>query len=269
MKKLDQYEGWAVVTGASAGIGMEFARAIAAHGVSQILVARRKERLEELAQALEKEHGIQCRCVAQDLAADRAVEHVVTAVGDTPVGILVNNAGFGYGGHFETRDAERLANMVALNCSAPVLLSRAFLPQMLARKRGAIIMVSSVLGLVPGPFDAVYAATKAFDLSLGESLWAELRGTGVDVVTVCPGATETEFFAVEGFGEQDRKRIHGHADRPETIARLALGALGRKPTVLPWFSALQAIPFRFLSRKRTAQMLRRIMTKSMGFNRLG
>ncbi len=108
---------------------------------------------------------------------------LVEAVKDIPIGILVNNAGLGHAGHFESRDPARLAAMMQVNCTLPVLLTRALIPAMVERKCGAVILVSSVLGLVTCPYEAVYAATKAFDLHLGESLYSEYRGTGIDLIT--------------------------------------------------------------------------------------
>lgn len=252
MRNLKDYGGWALVTGASSGIGREFARAIASCGMDCILVARRADRLEELRYELESQHGVTCRSVACDLAAAGAVEKLVQQIGDTPIGLLVNNAGFGHSGEFADRDPRRLDDMVLLNCLTPVKLTRAFLPAMVERGKGGIVMVASLLAFVPCPYDAVYGATKAFDLSLGEALWAELRGSGVDVVTLCPGPTKTEFFEVDGLKRAQAKRMEAFASTPEAMARLALGRLGAKPTTAPFLSWLTSFSTRFAPRRLVA-----------------
>lgn len=261
MPNLKDYRGWALITGASAGIGREFARAIAARGVSCVLVARRADRLEELAVELREKHGVECRCVEQDLAAPGAVDRVVEAVADIPIGILVNNAGLGHAGRFESRDPARLAAMVQLNCAVPVLLTRAFIPAMVERKRGAVIMVSSVLGIVTCPYESVYAATKAFDLHLGEALYSEYRGSGVDVITLCPQATKTEFLTAQGFTQEESDTRHRMANRPEDIVELTLRKLGRKPTTGPFLMTAADAIIRILPRKLRAILARPVMAK--------
>lgn len=261
MNNLKEYGGWALITGASAGIGREFARAIAAQGVSCVLIARRVERLEELAAELKAAHGVECRCIVQDLEAPDAVDTIVRLVADVPIGILVNNAGFGCAGHFGTRDPARLAAMIQVNCVAPVLLTRAFVPQMTGRKKGAVIMVASLLGMLTCPYEAVYAATKAFDLHLGESLYAELRPKGIDVVTLCPQATKTEFLTAQGFSETTSRARHKMADRPEDIVAIALHKLGRTPVSGPQLVTFADIVIRLLPRKWRAVLLRPLMER--------
>jgi len=261
MRNLKDYGGWALVTGASSGIGREFARAIAARGISCVLVARRVERLEKLAAELREKQGVECRCVGQDLAAPDAADRVVEAVADIPIGILVNNAGLGHAGRFESRDPERLAAMVQLNCTAPVLLTRALVPAMVERKRGAVIVVSSVLGMVTCPYESVYAATKAFDLHLGEALYSEYRGTGIDVITLCPQATRTEFLVAQGMSQEASDARHRMANRPEDIVELTLRKLGRKPVTGPFLATAADFVSRFLPRKLEGILARPVMRK--------
>ncbi len=173
---LARYGTWTLVTGASSGIGLEFSRALAQAGMNLVIVARREERLRALASELETQHGVQCRVVCMDLAEEGAAGHIAEAVRDIEIGLLVNNAGFGHSGPYESRDAGRLADMVRVNCLVPVELTRAFLPGMLERKRGGIIFVSSILGFVPAPYDSVYAASKAFDLFLARGSTASCAG---------------------------------------------------------------------------------------------
>jgi short-subunit dehydrogenase len=229
-----RYPGWAVVTGASAGIGAEFARQLARAGFSCVLTARREERLQALALELEKDCGVATRIVAVDLATPQGGERLAAALGDLEVGVLVNNAGFGLSGRFDKQDAGRLAEMVALNCTAPVVVTRLVLPRMLERGRGAILITGSVAGRQPLPLHAVYAATKAFDLLFGEALWSELRGRGIDVLVLEPGSTETEFQEVAG-------ELPHAAESAASVVATALAALGQQPSVISgWFNWLRA-----------------------------
>lgn len=220
----ERYGEWAVVTGASAGIGAAFARALARDGVSVVLAARRADRLRELASELEKGSAVATRVVAVDLAAADGPQRLAQAVADLEIAILVNNAGFGLAGRFDRQDAERLREMVQLNCVAPLSLTRELLPSMRERGRGAVIFTGSIAAKQPLPLHAVYAATKVFDGFLAEALWAEMRGTGIDVMVVEPGPTETEFQAVAG-------EIAHPGQSPDEVAALALEALGRQPSL--------------------------------------
>lgn len=219
----ERYGEWAVLTGASAGIGAAFAAALAREGVSVVLAARREERLRAIASELEAQ-GAATRVVAVDLATPEGVARLLEAVADLDVAILVNNAGFGYSGRFDKLEAGRLREMIELNCTAPMLLTRALLPRLLARGRGAVLFTGSQAGRQPLPLHAVYAASKAFDGFLGEALWAELRGSGVDVLVLEPGSTETEFQQVAG------EIPHGGQGADEVVA-IALERLGRQPSV--------------------------------------
>ncbi|CRK57160.1 short-chain dehydrogenase/reductase SDR [Alloactinosynnema sp. L-07] len=190
----------ALVTGASSGIGADYARAFAAQGADLILVARREDKLAELAAELRSAHGRQVDVVAADLSlpdVGRDVAARVEALGRT-VDILVNNAGFATHGALAAADPDRLVEQIQLNCVAVVDLTRRFLPGMTARGRGTVINVASTAAFQPIPHMAVYGATKAFVLSFSEALWAETRPKGVRVIAVCPGATQTEFFEVVG-----------------------------------------------------------------------
>ncbi len=230
----ERYGEWALVTGASAGIGAEFARAFAREGLSVALVARRAERLEELAGELAKEHSVATRVLAADLSDPAECERVAEAVADLELGVLVNNAGAGYAGRFERQDGERLRRMVQLNCVAPVLLTSRLLPRMREQGRGAVIITGSVAGNQPIPMHGVYSATKAFDQLFGESLWGELHDSGVDVLVLQPGPTRTEFQDVAG-------EIPHDGEPPEKVVEVALEALGRQPSVISgWLNYLRA-----------------------------
>jgi len=251
----ERYGEWALVTGASAGIGLEFARAFARAGLSCVLAARREDRLKALGDELSKAHGIQTRAVAVDLAAQDGADKLADAVADLPIGILVNNAGFGYAGRFDKLETDRLRAMVMVNCVAPVVLTSRILPAMVKRGRGAVIIVGSVAGRQPLPLHAVYSATKAFDQFLGEALWAELQGTGIDALCVEPGPTATEFQTVAG--EQVGPN---HGEPAENVVAIALEALGKHPSVVSgWFNYVRANLARFLPRSTVALIARRVV----------
>jgi short-subunit dehydrogenase len=249
----ERYGEWALITGASAGIGAEFARALAREGVSCVLSARREDRLRTLADELERTYHVSARAVAIDLAEPGGADALAEAVADLPIAVLVNNAGFGYAGRFDKLDAERLRAMVQVNCAAPVVLTRRLLPGMHARGCGAIVITGSVAGHQPLPLHGVYSATKAFDLFLGEALWAELRGSGVDVLVLEPGPTDTEFQAVAG-------EVAHPGESPAAVVAVALEALGRQPSVVSgWLNWMRANAARFLPRPVTALVAEQVI----------
>ena len=230
----ERYGEWALVTGASAGIGAAFARAFAKEGISCVLTARREDRLRELAAELESRHGVKTRIVAVDLAMPGGAEELLRASADLDIAILVNNAGFGGAGRFDKLDPGWLRRMVELNCAVPVVLTRTLLPAMRERGRGAVIFVGSVAGCQPLPLHSLYAATKSFDNLLGEALWAEYRGSGVDCLSLLPGPTETEFQAIA-------RELPHPGEPPERVVENALAALGRQPSVISgWFNWIRA-----------------------------
>ena len=252
----ERYGEWALVTGASAGIGAEFARALARHGVSCVLSARREDRLRELAAELEKNHQVATRVVAADLAAADGADRLAAAVADLDLAILVNNAGFGLAGRFDRCDPKRLREMVQVNCMAPVALTALLLPRLLERGRGAIIVTGSVAGRQPLPLHGVYAATKAFDLLFGEALAVEVREHGIDVLVLEPGPTETEF--------QEVAREISHPGEPASrVVEVALDALGRQPSVVSgWWNWLRAnAAQRLAPRSLVAWLARDVMAR--------
>ncbi len=186
-----------LITGASAGLGVDFARQLSARGDRLVLVARRKERLEALASELGN-----ARAVAIDLGELGAAGRLIAdlAAHGESVACLVNNAGFGLAGRVAELDGARQRSMIDLNCGALTELAHAVLPAMIAAKSGAILNVASTAAFQPGPGMAVYFATKAFVLSFSEALHEEVRGYGVSVTALCPGPTATEFGEVAGWG---------------------------------------------------------------------
>ena len=229
----ERYGEWALITGASAGIGAEFARALAREGLSCVLTARREDRLRALATELEQRYQVTTRVVAADLADPAGPDHLIDAIKDLQIDVFINNAGFGYAGRFDKQETARLRDMVQVNCVAPVVLASRLIPGMRARGCGAMIVLGSVAGRQPLPRHALYAATKAFDLFFGEALWAELRGTGVDVLVLEPGATESEFRDVAG----ETREV---GEPAANVVELALERLGQQPSVISgWFNWLR------------------------------
>jgi short-subunit dehydrogenase len=250
-----RYGEWALVTGASAGIGAEFARALARDGMSVVLTARRADRLAALARELESAYAVKTRTVAVDLAAPDGPDQLLAAVADLHIAVLVANAGFGMAGRFASHDTEQLRQMIALNCTAPVVLTSRLLGAMQATGRGAILIVSSTAGHQSLPFNAVYGATKALDLQFGEALWAELQGTGIDVLVVQPGPTATEFQAVA------RETPH-EGEPPAQVVGIALNALGHQPSVISgWFNWLRAQTIRLAPRSFVTLIAGRVMAQ--------
>jgi len=218
--------GYALVTGASSGIGECFARALAARQWSLVLVARSGERLSALANELTVSHGIRVESLPADLSAPGAAGQVATTLGERQVEIalLINNAGFGARGQFHRLSLERQSEMFRLNVQALTELTHLMLPAMIEKRRGAIINVSSTSGFQPVPFTAVYSATKAFVTSFSMSLAEELRPHGITVVTLCPGGTQTNFFKAGHYGE---RKLPGGLQDPRQVVAEALKALDR------------------------------------------
>jgi uncharacterized protein len=219
----------ALITGASSGIGEEFAKALAARGHDLILVARRKDRLDALAEELDAKAEV----IASDLASEAAeLPERVEKLG-AQVDLLVNNAGFGLRGHFAQHPPDRLAEMVRVNCEAVTLLTRAFIPGMIERGRGGVITVASTAGMQPLPYEATYAASKAFALNFTEALHMELRGTGVRALAVNPGPVPTEWQQVAGYDEVGGEMMPGAIEADQVVAE-ALHAYDRdKRSLVP------------------------------------
>src|SRR5438105_1619406 len=209
----------ALITGASAGLGVEYARLFAADGHDVVLVARRRERLDALAKELQQAHRTRARVIAADLASPVGPGQVMDEVLrlGLEVGVLVKNAGVGTSGPFAASSLHRELEMIQVNIVSLLTLTRALLPEMIARKSGRILNVGSTAGFQPGPFMAGYYASKAFVNSFTEALWYELRGTGVTATVSCPGATATEFAAVAG-SERSRLFRMGAAS-PQQVAK--------------------------------------------------
>ena len=188
----ERYGPVALVTGASSGIGKAFAEALAAQGFDLVIVARRVERLEALAAQLTSEHAIRVKTCRIDLADPSAAQQMLDATAALDIGLVVSNAGFGLKGEFAAGDARLMAEMLMVNCNVPMQLAHGFIPRLRRRGKGGLIFTSSVEALIGLPYSTAYSATKALVNALGEGLWAELRADGIDVLTLCPGATDSK-----------------------------------------------------------------------------
>jgi short-subunit dehydrogenase len=254
----------ALVTGASSGIGAEFARQLAARGSGLVLVARSRAALEALASELAVRHGVRAEVVVADLAEEGAAGRVADEVAarGLRVDVLVNNAGFGTHGLFHTLPASRERDEIAVNVQALVDLTHAFLPAMLERRSGAVVNVASTAAFQPDPYMAVYGATKAFVLSFSHALHAETRRAGVRVVALCPGATETAFFDVVG---SPHARV-GRPARPKDVVAAGLRAVERnRAQVIPGLAnALLALGPRFTTRAFSARVAIRLLGPPAG-----
>jgi uncharacterized protein len=222
----------AVVTGASSGIGEQFARQLATRGVNLVLVARNQVRLQSLADQLKTAHpDVEVTVIPADLSVPSAAAELAEklATAEMTVDMLVNNAGFGSHDLFVDEDPDNVAREIQLNCGSVVALTARLLPGMLARGRGGVLNVASTSAFQPVPTMAVYAASKAFVLSFTEALWEETRGSGVRILALCPGATKTRFF--ENMGTE--LKSHGR-QTPEHVAAAGLRAFdsGRGPSVV-------------------------------------
>jgi short-subunit dehydrogenase len=225
---------WALVTGASAGIGRELARQLAADGVHLVLTARRADRLTQLAGELRERHKIQVEICAADLTQPQAPREIFifTQQKNLPIEILINNAGFGVNGDLLLADEQRLLEMAQVNVVAVLHLTRLFIPAMAERHSGYVMIVASTAAFQPLPYLSAYAATKAFDLLLAGGLAEEVRAHGIRVCALCPGGTATEFQEVAG----QTARMGGPKESAEKVARVGLqGLAAGKPLVISGF----------------------------------
>lgn len=227
-KLVERYGEWALVAGASEGLGAAFARTLAARGMSLVLCARRADLLEATAAAIRDAHGVEVETRALDLAAPSLPDDLGDIARAHPIGLGVYNAAYSPKGELVSIPLEEAMRAVDVNVRGPLAFARVLAPDMIARGRGALVLMSSLAGLQGSPRLATYAATKAFDIVLAESLWAELAPHGVDVLTVCAGAIRTPGYLTARSGTD----APGTLD-PEVVVDRTLRALGRGPRVVP------------------------------------
>jgi len=245
---------WALITGASAGIGMALARELAAGGTNLVLTARRRDRLAGLAGELSAKHDIRTLVCVADLAQPLGPQQIFSFAEEKkiPIDLLVNNAGFGAYGEFQRTPLDRLIEMTHVNVTAVVHLTHLFLPGMIARGGGDILIVASTAAFQAVPYITTYAATKVFDLHFAEGLAEEVRRYGVRVCALCPGSTETEFFQVAG----QRNHTRRAPESAEKVARVGLAALaaGKSSVVSGFTNWLGAEAVRMVPRRTVARV---------------
>jgi uncharacterized protein len=250
---------YALITGASSGIGECFAQALAARKRNLALVARSGDKLLALAEELRAKHGVFAVALDADLSVPGAAAALAERIAAEKISVdlLINNAGFGARGEFWKLPLDRLQEMSRLNVGAVVELTHLLLPSMVERRRGAIINVSSTAGFQPVPYTSVYGATKAFVTSFSMSLAEELRPYGIKVVTLCPGGTRTNFFVA---GDYRKRTLPGGLQPPEEVVDEALRALDRKGgLVVPRFTnKLSVFSQRLVPRSTVARLAARL-----------
>lgn len=232
-----KYGPWALVTGASSGIGEQFARLLAAEGLNVVLVARRGDRLKVLTEELRVQHGIAAEFLPLDLSDPNFIEPLLKLCEDKDIGLVISNAGFGLKGLHHEIPLDKLSAMLDVNCRATLMITHTFAPTLIERGRGGIILTSSMEGFFGVPWSAAYSATKAFVLSLGEALWSELRRHNTDVLVLAPGSTDTETHIAQGIAREDLPGLKS----PQEVARLGLEQLGKRPVYVSGFLNRQLI----------------------------
>lgn len=259
----EQYPGKALITGASSGIGAEYARQLAAEGFDLVIVARRQGRLDSLKSELEGRYGTACEYIAADLATPKGLNTARERLAQDDISLFVNNAGFGQKGFFPDTDLEQAVKMVRLNCEATLVLVHAAASSMQGRGPCGIIILSSIAAFQGTPFTSAYAATKGFDLLLGEGLYQEMRSTPIDILTVCPGPTDTEGPRNTGIDPAAVSTMMSAA----AVVKASLKALGKRPLVVPgFFNRVGALLVKIMPRSIAAwisgKMIQRVIQKS-------
>jgi len=255
----ERYGPWALVAGASVGMGAEYATQLAAKGLNLVLIARRADELASLAARLSADHGVQVRTLQLDLAHADAASMVAAETGDIDIGLLVYNAGLSIVGPFFAQPLEEHLRELDVNCRAPLTLVYTFGQRMLARKRGGIVLMSSLSASQGSALIANYVATKAYNLLLAEGLWDELRGQGIDVIASTPSSTATPGYLASNPGQTP-----GGTMSPRAVVAETLAALGKAPSVIPGgTNRLAALVMRRILTRRTAITLMGRTMRSM------
>ncbi|MEW6777899.1 MAG: SDR family oxidoreductase [Bdellovibrionota bacterium] len=260
---------WVLITGASMGLGAEFAKQLAAKKANLILTARSREKLEELAGSLSKQYGVQTKVIALDLGAPGGAEKLCREVDALGIEVehLVSNAGYGDLTEFIACDPAWEAGMVRLNCEALVSLSRHFLPGMVKRGRGGVIHLASVAGFQPAPYMSTYAATKAFVLNFSAALSEEVRSSGVRVMALCPGPVPTGFQKAAGIALQSADRL-AVLSAEETVRRGLKAYESRWDVKVPGLANfLGTLGVKFAPRWFVVRALSRLMGESLEASR--
>ena len=253
-----KYGPWALVTGASSGLGAAFAKRLAAKGLNVVLVARREDRLRALSNELERNASVATRVVSADLSRDDFLPQLAEATEGLEIGLLVNNAGLGLSNDFLANELESELRVLNVNCRAPLILTHYYGKLMQRRSRGGIIFLASVVGLTGIPAWANYAATKGHNLLFAEGLAEELKREGVDVLALSPAFIRTEFMKLTSFG-----RIM--SAEAEAVVQVALATLGKKRGVTPGFlHKLIAFSTRLQPRFLNTKIFRAVISRAEG-----
>jgi short-subunit dehydrogenase len=247
----EKYGPYALVAGASYGLGGAYAEALAKRGLNLVLAARERERLESTASRLREQYSVDVKALAVDLADYEKAKKLITAL-DVTIGLLVYNAAYAPIGLFETMSEDQLALAAAVNVKAPLLLSKLLSAPMIKNRRGGIVLMSSLAGVQGSPKLAAYAATKAFNAILAESLWKELQPHGIDVVGCCAGAILTP-----GYRQAEKNKQAPGTLAAEKVAEQALRALGHGPIVVPggFNKFVRFLMARFFSRRMAINIM--------------
>lgn len=248
-----QYGSFALVTGASEGIGRSFATQLAQRGLHVLLVARRTEALNQLSQELESKYGVLCPVLVADLSIDADVENVLHHARQLDIGLVICNAGYGTAGSFLDSDLEIEMNMLHVNCIAVTRMVHVLGRQLRTRGKGGMILMSSIVATQGAPRSANYAATKAYIQSLGEGLQEEWHGLGIDLLLVAPGPVAT------GFAKRSKMQM-GQAATPDVVAKESLEALGKQRLVHPgWLAKLMSFSLATAPRSIRVKIMGTIM----------
>lgn len=224
----ERYGPVAIVTGAASGIGRAFAGGLGARGLDMLLIDRQRDQLKAVAREVVATYGVRATTLTLDLAGEGAAQTILDAAAGMDVGLVISNAGCGRKGDHASLTARQITDTIHVNSRVAALLSHGFIPRLRARGRGGFLMVSSVEGLMGSPYSAVYAASKAFLNSLGEALWGEVQGEGIDILTLCPGATDTPCAREQGV---DPSKLAAVASA-ESTADFGLNNLANGPVVV-------------------------------------
>ncbi|MBB6480030.1 SDR family NAD(P)-dependent oxidoreductase [Spirochaeta isovalerica] len=250
-KFADKYGPWALVAGASEGLGAAFAESLASRGINLIIIARRREPLELLGERLEKKHGITVIARSMDLGDVSGIREYIDGLSEE-IGLLVYNAAYAPIGLFSRKEESDLMKVPDVNIRAPLLLTKLLTDKMIPRKKGGIILMSSLSGFQGGPGLSAYSASKAFNTVLAEGLWAEMKKEGIDVMACCAGAVRTP-----GYSTASRsKEAPGTLD-PQQVAEEAVKALGKGPVYIPGKlnRLFRFILGRLVSRKKAVKIM--------------
>jgi len=249
----EKYGSYALITGASSGIGKEFAKQLGKKGLNLVLIARRKDKLEEIATEIKEDSKVKVLAISIDLLSENIIQEIEKVTNDIEIGLLVNNAGVMYLGNYTDFSLEDYSKMIDLNVKIPTILTHHFVKKMITRKKGGIVNLAGMVGFMGTPYTSIYAGTKAYELVASEGLAYELKPKGIDMLILNPGLTETEMTANNDFSGLPMKLM-----KPADVVRPAINALGKKTLITPGFM-----------NKMMKGMSKRIMSRSMNTKMFG